>query len=860
MHFSHPLILLALAPLAVAAALSARRRLSRLPWLRAVATLLLRLLLCALLLFALADPSVTRAASGVHVVYLIDRSAGVDAAGQAAADAWVRASLQGKKGDDSAAVVSFGVNAAWAEADGANLPTLPAVDAGQDNIQSAIQLALSGLPANQPSRLVLLSDGRQTEGDAQLAAQEAANAGVPISVVSVGRRDPNDVALTAAGLPAAARVGDHLTLRAQIDAGRALTATVALWRDATLVGTRSLALKVGQNSFLFAVDAGTAGTHRYHLMVQAPGDDQSKNNSLDAVVVVDAAPRVLVLAAKPTEAAPIVNTLADAGEQVTLLPTAQAPTTVAGYAVYSAVVLADLPASALSAKAVAALNSAVQNQGEGLLVMGGLASFAVGGYADSPLESLLPVTSLSDAHAGRGDVGLILIIDKSGSMMDSVQGVTKISMAQEAAVEAIAHLDPADSFGVLAFDDTTHVTAPFGPVGNGANQAKIRTAIMNMQPFGNTVIYPALEKAARDLFASHAQFKHIVLMTDGQGETADFTKLIKLMAKSHITLSTIAIGTDAEVDELKSWASLGGGRFYYVSDPHDIPRLVVLETRISSGPTHVQGNVTVRQGTDDPALRSLAGHALPPLNSYNITAPRANAQVILQSSLGDPILTQWQDGLGRVATWTGGISASWARTWLGQTAFWADLTRGLMLPVSSRLLQPEMTLQNGALQIGTNAYNAQGNFANLLSTRAMITDPEGHQTTLPLVQDAPGHYMAQLSDPQPGVYTAHVEQYDNNTLLNQADAALAVPYPAAYRPGPPNQALLAAIAATGNAPTLTNPGDAFKSAGLPSRPQRQAIWPLLALLALLVFPIDVAVRVLYTPPIPYDPARFRPSA
>ncbi|MGH2390148.1 MAG: VWA domain-containing protein, partial [Chloroflexota bacterium] len=475
-------------------ALSGRRRLSRLPWLRALATLLLRLVLCALLLFALADPSVTRAASGVHVVYIMDRSAGVGAAGQTAANDWVRASLQSKQDDDSAAVVSFGANAAWAEANGAVLPTLPAVNAGQDDIQSAVQLALAGLPDNQPSRLVLLSNGRQTEGDAVLAAREAANAGVPISVVPIGRRDPNDVAVTAAGLPATARVGDHLTLRAAIDAGRPITATVALWRDGTLVGTRSLSLKAGENSFLFAVDAGSVGIHRYHLAVQAPGDDQSRNNSLDAAVMVDAAPRVLILAARPAEAAPVVNTLANAGEQVTLLRANQAPTTVGAFAPYSAVVLADLPASALSKQAVAALNAAVRDRGEGLLVMGGPSSFAVGGYADSPLESLLPVTSLSDARAGPGDVGLILIIDKSGSMMDTVQGVTKISMAQQAAIEAIAHLSPADSYGVLAFDDTTHVVAPFGPVGNGANQAKIRTAIENMQPFGDTVIYPALQK------------------------------------------------------------------------------------------------------------------------------------------------------------------------------------------------------------------------------------------------------------------------------------------------------------------------------------------------------------------------------
>jgi hypothetical protein len=133
----------------------------------------------------------------------------------------------------------------------------------------------------------------------------------------------------------------------------------------------------------------------------------------------------------------------------------------------------------------------------------------------------------------------------------------------------------------------------------------------------------------------------------------------------------------------------------------------------------------------------------------------------------------------------------------------------------------------------------------------VITGPDGQRSTLPLAQDGPGHYSAQFPDPQAGVYAVRIEQYDSSTLLGRADAALAVPYPAAYRPGPPDQALLSGIAAAGNAPTLSSPTDAFSAAGLPTRPQRQPVWPLLALLALLLFPIDVAVRVLYTPPVPY---------
>src|SRR5260370_7041137 len=129
MSFAHPLALLALAPLALAIALSGWRRLSRLPWLRALITLLVRLAICLLLIGALADPQVTRAASGVHVVFVVDRSAAVGAVGQRAEDAWVRKALQAQHADDSAALVHFGGTPAGSgQISATKLPHLPPAD------------------------------------------------------------------------------------------------------------------------------------------------------------------------------------------------------------------------------------------------------------------------------------------------------------------------------------------------------------------------------------------------------------------------------------------------------------------------------------------------------------------------------------------------------------------------------------------------------------------------------------------------------------------------------------------------------------------------------------------------------------
>lgn len=858
MSFAHPLLLLALLPLGWAICAIGRPRLRRLPWLRALATLLLRLLVLTLLLVALAEPRATMAAAGVNVVFVVDRSASVGPVARQMEDAWISSALRGMGVDDRASLVAFGATASWSgRLIGRSLPVFPAEGNDGTDIAAALRLALGTLPPDRPSRIVLLSDGGQTTGDALQAALQAAAQGVPISTVPLVAPPVNDVAITGVDVPRYARAGDHVTLRVTLHATRAERVRLRLFVDGLPAGEQALEVPAGSGTFLFAETASArAGVQRYRLQAIAPDDAVPQNDILDAATVVRAAPKVLVLAGDVSEATPLARTLAQAGLQVTMLAADRAPTTSAALAAYDSVVLADVPATALPAATVAALQTVVHDQGHGLVVTGGPRSFAAGGYAASPLQALLPVTSEAEARTGRGTVGLILLIDKSGSMMDSVQGVSKISMAQQAAIEAIRHLQPDDEFGVLAFDDTTHTVVPFGPVGARKDQAQTRQSILALQPFGDTVIYPALREAARDLFDSHVAFKHVVLMTDGQGEDAPYLPLIKKMRQSNITLSTIGIGQDAEQQELRQWANAGNGRFYYAADPHDIPRLVVLETRLSGGPSRVQGTIGVRQATASPVLQSLTGKTLQPITSYNIAAPRANAQVVLQSGLGDPLLAQWQYGLGHVAVWTGGTDASWARAWIGQPDFWSDVLRWSMATPVPQGLQPELSLDGRTLTIGAAAQTPSGAFANLLSVRAAITAPDGSVRSVPLLQDAPGHYSATLPSAQPGIYQVDMAEYDGGIPLRRAIAALAVPYSPEYLPGGPDQDLLAAIAATDNAPALARPADAFSAAGLPPKQITRDLWPLLALCALLLFPLDVAIRVLYTPPLPYDPRRF----
>ena len=63
----------------------------------------------------------------------------------------------------------------------------------------------------------------------------------------------------------------------------------------------------------------------------------------------------------------------------------------------------------------------------------------------------------------------------------------------------------------------------------------------------------------------------MILLTDGLTDAADFRALVTRMARHHITVSTVAVGEDADAGLLAAIARWGGGRAYVTSDPSDVP-------------------------------------------------------------------------------------------------------------------------------------------------------------------------------------------------------------------------------------------------------------------------------------------------
>ena len=416
--FDAPLALLLLIPallLTVGLHVGARRRMGA--GRRRVA-LVVRSLLLAALVLALAGVQLVLPVDRLATVFVVDLSDSVGNAGREDALAFLRETLKVKGDDDVAGIVAFGKDAlverlpsGVEEIDRiASTPVKTATDIG-----SALRLASALFPDDAQKRIVLLSDGNDTTGGGQTEAALAADRGIQIETRRIGPGAIDEVLVERLSTPSIARLGESVQAVAEVRSSVAQTATVRLFADGTLVKTQPVDLVAGLTRVTFDLTPAEAGFHTFRAVVEAGRDTFSQNDRADSNTIVKGEPRILVLAGDDNVAAELVQALEQQRQQVdTIIPEAL-PTDFASLATYDSVVLVDVPRLRLSDRQMAALQVYVRDLGKGLVMVGGPRSYGAGGYQKTTLEETLPVEMGVRDRQKQPDIALVVVIDKSGS-------------------------------------------------------------------------------------------------------------------------------------------------------------------------------------------------------------------------------------------------------------------------------------------------------------------------------------------------------------------------------------------------------------------------------------------------------------
>jgi Mg-chelatase subunit ChlD len=820
------------------------------PPLRRRLSLGLRVAIVVLLLAVLAEPRVQLQANDLAVAFLLDRSDSITPSMQADQERWLAAALQRKEPQDQAAVVSFGRDpvierALSRDSDPPRLSPSGNVNAGATDIAAAIRAGLAVLPPSAARRLVLLSDGQENLEKAATAAALAAASGVQILTVPLESVRGPEVLVRALDAPARLREGERFTVNAQVEANVSTLATLYLMIDGRLAGSQDVSVEPGSTRFILPVEPMTNGHHVLRLQMRADLDTQVQNNTAGAYVIVQGPPRVLVVEGTPGEGRFLVDALRAMGLLVDTSTPDSSALDAQNLLGYASTVLVDVPAESLPGGRMLTLKSYVRDHGGGLLVIGGDRAFGPGGYARTALEEMLPVRMDLRGKSLSTSVALMIVMDVSGSMGGGPGGASKMDLAKEAALAAVELLGEYDQVGVLSFDD--HNQWMIHPT-FASDLAPIEDAISRMQPGGGTEIYPALKEGFEAVVPLDAKVKHIILLTDGEAPRGPYEELAKQMNAAQVTLSTVGIGADADTNLLKELAQLGRGRYYDGNDPFDLPQLLVKETQQVQRAAIVEEDFTPLPISASPATEGIDVRKAPPLRGYVATTAKAQSTVLLASRQLDPVLAEWQYGLGRVMAWTSDARNLWASRWLEWpdfSRFWAQVVKRTDRPPEDPNRQVTVKIEGDRARITLDAQTGvelpERHYLNFRPSAAVLVEPSGAEQHISLPQVAPGRYEATVPVEADGVYTLTATQIEPNGEQSIQSGGFVVPYSPEYGLTGTDMNFLEGLARRTGGRLISDPSEAFIHS-LPSVGAPRPLWPLLMVALAILLVADVGVR------------------
>ncbi|GAB4109378.1 MAG: VWA domain-containing protein [Roseiflexaceae bacterium] len=813
----------------------------------------LRLLMAGLLVVALADPLIGARPGGTDqptLVLAVDQS---DSLGDLGREELRRRAAQAAQSfDGRVELIYFGANQSSADTsqqvDSSLLlpPPSTVLQADQTNIAAAIGVARSLIGTHQ-GEILLLTDGLPTTGDALAAAAAAGEAGIVIRTDLYVAPESAEIWLQAIEAPPSLRQGEEFTFEVVLGSRSDASAALRVAVGGDQVVDQQVQVAPGENRFRYTGQAGNPGVLTIRAEVAGDSDTVLRNNAAATTALVAPAPNILIVEGQPTVGRVLQLALQPLSINTDLIAPDALPTSLSKLVRYDGMVLIDVTAGDLSLDQMATIREFVRSEGRGLVATGGRASFTLGSYKGTPLEEVLPVSMNPPERNERPPISLLMIMDQSASMGPNT-GDSKFNMAKESAILTAEALRENDRIGLLAFDIGQQWILDFQPVGAALSISQIQEAIASIPLGGGTDILGALQRGLPELADEPNPVRHALLLTDGRSFTtsrASYQSLIERMRTSGMTVSTIAIGSDADTDLLREIAQLGGGRYHFADTPADIPRLTLLESEILRTEPQVEGEFRAEQLIPHPTLRSFSGNDLPALQGYVATTIKPEAEMVLQSPENDPVLAAWQYGLGRAVAWTPGIEAPWASNWSNWPEygrFWSGLIRYTLPEPDSGPLQLRVVGQQNRATISAEVVGGSGEPLDLATLQVDLTLPDGSARSLELRQVAPGRYAQEVTLPQEGAYALSARATKED-LVRTGETGFVLSYPDEYRPSL-NSSTMQGAALLDALQVASQPGGAAGEppGGLPTGQEGWSLWPWLVALATAFWLLEVAIR------------------
>ncbi|MEQ8848327.1 VWA domain-containing protein [Botrimarina sp.] len=888
------------------------RGLSGLGRYRRVMALVLRSVVYTLIVFALADAHYRKETDRLTVLYLLDQSLSVPEAQREAMVSLVNDLIREHRRDDKgdrAGVIVFGGDAE------VELPPVDfnyemtriesLVDRQATNLEAAMSRAMALFPPDSARRVVLVTDGNETSGDALRQARAMAAAGVSVDVLPLPLAARSETAVDKVALPSDVRLDQPFEVRIVIDheteSDTGTEGTLRIVRKTgdveRVISEQSVTLKPGPNvrTFTDKLDRADFYTYEARFIPADPTDDASaQNNVASAFTHVRGKGQVLLIEdwEHPGEYDRVVDALRSDGLAVTVRASNQLFASLAELQRYDSVVLANTPRTSgfgsdgggtvttdsLSGFSDAQVEMLVRNTEElgcGLAMLGGDRSFGAGGWNGTELEKAMPVDFEIKA-AKVTPVGALAMVMHASEIPQGNYWMKRI------AVEAIDTLGPRDYAGVITYriggEQWLWGQAAGGMIPVGPARGPMKARVDTMQEMDMPDFDPGMKMAAAafaGLTNPAPAIKHMIIISDGDPSPPS-AATINAFKQQQVKITTVAVGAHGPPGHrtMQNIANQTGGKYYVVRNPNALPKIYQREARRVSRPLvkEFEPPLAPAQMINHEIVRGV-GPQFPPTSGFVMTTVKDSSlvEVVLRSpEPPDPesstILAAWTYGLGKAVAFTTDAGARWSEAWTGWSdydRFFSQMIRWSMRPTGDTGNFTVATdVVDGKARVVIDALDKNDEFLDLPAIGGAAVRPDLQSTALDFRQVAPGRYVAEIEADDPGSYMIVVSPGAGQGVLR---TGVNVGYSDEFRDRETNLPLLSSIAeleaegggagvdvAEATGAELVDPDAARSIAAsdaydpyrrdLPPAIASQPIWPLMVLIASVVFVADVFVR------------------
>ena len=780
-------------------------------------------------------------------------------------------------GDFNVGIVKFGYDQVYAAEMSSNIDKVISdyyasaePDTTASDIASALEYAAGLLSYPKSAKIVLLSDGIETDGQALSVIKAIAARGVKLDTVHFSSREVPEVQILSVDIPEQYLMIDEpfsveLNIKTNIAIEGELLVDLEFTDNGNKVGETQLTVTEKEMTVPIEITLDQRGFHELAFKISHSKDTSEKNNTYHTYVSIQQFNKILLIEKYPGESSKMQEIFGDNYEVTTInVEEAQSdiPRTIEELAEYEQVILVNIAYSDMPAGFEELLHRYVYNLGGGLFTVGGINDGTVTNpvphaYNREDLEKstyykqMLPVSAIDFTPP----TAVMIVVDSSGSMTtDAMEGKTKYDLALDGATACLDTLGDRDYCGIVSFQSTASEKMQLIPVAQKDRIVEIIEDMRINMDAGDTIFSGAIIRAGEALAVlDNVEKKHIVMITDGMpSDKLDvYGEYIKDNLEKGITMSIITVGSSSDnyQNSMKEAAEMGGGQHYHVTDPKTIPTKMQTVLSLEAIPEIAYGesfNLTIKDKTT--VVTGIDDALLPTLSGYYGTVKKADAVVPLMGKYV-PIYAQWKYGSGNVGSFMCDLNGTWSEEFINDI-----VGQSIILNIVDNIFPNHDVRADGInFVIKTDNYKTQLNvhgvpedhrievevkpisnsLADLMEKGIPVTEAEGNRRFIFNLRDA-------------GLYEILVKRYDEQeALLSEIVIYKSFSYSEEYNYFPERtpigDELLSELAKTGNGIVVDDVAEIFNTF---NKTVKRAYDPRIVMLIVIILAvlIDIAVR------------------